>query len=336
MKSYLVNVPVKVNIWIRPNCQKRQFEIIKKARPSILFFVSDGGRNAEEQRLIEENRKLYETIDWECTVYKLYEENNQGMYAMSKKSKEFIWNKVDRCVFLEDDIIPSVSFFRYCAEMLEKYKDDQRVHIINGMNHLGIYEDVNADYFFSRVGSIWGFATWKRVYDAFGDFEYANDTYVLTTLLNNARKDTVLCDCICGYSKGEYVGGHMPGGEFYFSLAVFLQNQLNIIPKRNMISNIGCGDDATHGGAYELMPKGVQQIFNMRTYEMEFPIRHTDYVIPDYKYEKLQKRIMAWHHPIIAMYRYIIHVFKILRYRGAKEFYNAIIKKMKRERRLEK
>ena len=43
-KPYLVDVPVKINIWIRRECQRRQFEVIKQARPSILF-VKDNQPN---------------------------------------------------------------------------------------------------------------------------------------------------------------------------------------------------------------------------------------------------------------------------------------------------
>lgn len=79
LKKYLVDIPVRINIWIRPECQRRQFEVIKKARPSILFIQSDGGRNDEEWQAIYANRKMIdEGIDWDCQVYRLYEEKIMG------------------------------------------------------------------------------------------------------------------------------------------------------------------------------------------------------------------------------------------------------------------
>lgn len=136
--NFLVELPVCINIWIRPECQRRQFEVIRQAKPSVLFLISDGGRTDAEWQAIFQNRTLYdEGIDWNCTVYKLYERQNQGMYAEAKRFHELVWSKVDRCAFLEDDVLPSVSFFRYCAELLERYKDDLRVNVICGMNHLG-------------------------------------------------------------------------------------------------------------------------------------------------------------------------------------------------------
>lgn len=148
-QAYLVDVPVCINLWIRPQCQRLQFEVIKKARPSILFLISDGGRTETEWQAIFQNRALYdEEIDWDCTVYKMYEKENRGLYAMDRKSFDLVWKVVDRCIFLEDDILPSVSFFPYCKELLERYKDDLRVNVICGMNHLGVYEAASSDYFF--------------------------------------------------------------------------------------------------------------------------------------------------------------------------------------------
>ena len=110
MKPYLVDVPVKINIWIRPECQKLQWDVIRKARPSILFIQSDGGRNQSEWDAILKNRKMIdESIDWECKVDRLYEDTNLGLYAMGYKRNQLIWSKVDRCIFLEDDQIPSIS-----------------------------------------------------------------------------------------------------------------------------------------------------------------------------------------------------------------------------------
>ncbi len=336
MKPYLVDVPVKLNIWIRPECQRKQFEVIKQARPSILFLVSDGGRNEKEWEAIYQNRRLYdEEIDWECTVYKLYEDKNNGMYTVGKKSRELVWSNVDRCIFLEDDVIPSVSFFRYCAELLEKYKDDYRVHIINGMNHLGVYEDVNTDYFFSRVGSIWGFATWKRVFEGFDDFSYYKDEYVLKRLMNNSGKDTVLKECMTAYPQNILEGGHSPGGEFWFTFDVFAQNQLNIVPKKNMISNIGCTEDAAHAAELKKMSKGAQQIFNMRTHELEFPLKHARYVIPDFSYEKRQKRIMGWHHPLVQVYRKCECFVRALYYDDFKANLKKVKRRIIREKKIE-
>ena len=306
MKSYLVDVPVKINIWIRPECQKRQFEVIKKARPSIIFLQSDGGRNEEEWEKIYENRKLVdEGIDWDCKVYRLYEDHNNGLYKMGMKTRELIWSTVDRCVFLEDDQIPSVSYFRFCAELLEKYKDDERIECICGVNHLGISDAVQSDYFFSRQGSVWGTASWKRVCDSCNSFEYYNDSYVMKLLKQRTRNNHSIWRQLKAYATVGNYDGHVPANEFWNEFDMYAQNRLQIIPKVNMISNIGIGADSEHADELSQLPRGIRRVFNMKTYEVNFPIKHAKYVIPDVEYEKKRNRIMAYNKPVIASWRRI-------------------------------
>ena len=319
MKPYLVDVPVKINIWIREECQKKQFEIIKQARPSILFIQSDGGRNEKEWEAIKNNRKMIdEGIDWECTVYRLYENVNNGLYAMSRKTSSLIWSNVDRCISLEDDILPTVGFFTYCAELLEKYKDDTRIECICGMNHLGVSENVEADYFFSRQGSIWGTATWKRVIEERGNFDYANDPYVMKLLKKRTKSNPIAWKRLNAYSKQELYEGHVAGGEFWIEFDMYSQNRLQIVPKYNMVSNIGFGSESQHFDELKLMPKCMTRIFNMKTYELEGPINHAKYVIPDIEYEKKRNKVMLYNTPVRRFFANVQRIFLIIRYGGIK------------------
>lgn len=307
LKPYLVDVPVRVNIWIRPECQRKQFEVLKQARPSIIFLQSDGGRNEKEWEAIRKNRKIFEEeVDWDCTIHKLYEEENQGLYTMGKKVSKYIWEHVDRCIFLEDDFIPAVSFFQYCAELLEKYKDDTRISCICGMNHLGVYEDASSDYFFSRQGSIWGVANWRRSHELRNpDHPFANDPYTMKLLNQRTRKNPTFRRVIKGYAKGKYFEGHVAGAEFFVEFSMYGHNQLQIIPKKNMICNIGCTENGTHATTWKQTPKGLRKLFNMKTYEMEFPMKHPEYVIPDTFYEKKRNRTIAYNYPLVKFYRRI-------------------------------
>lgn len=335
MKPYLVDVPVRVNIWIRPQCQREQFEVLKKARPSILFLQSDGGRNDKEWEAINENRAIFENeIDWECTVYKIYEEKNLGLYAMGRKVSAFIWERVDRCVFLEDDYVPSVCFFQYCAELLEKYKDDLRIDCICGMNHLGKSEDVTSDYFFSRQGSIWGTATWKRAVEMRDrEFEYGKDEYVMKLLKQRTRHNKIFRKRVEAYAKQEYYEGHVAASEFFHEFSMYGHNQLQIIPKVNLIKYTGATANSAHAEELKKLPRGIRRVFNMETYEMEFPMKHAKYVIPDVEYEKKRNRIMAYNCPWICFWRKVEVNVKRL-FRG--EFFAYLKKRAKKKKEIEK
>lgn len=304
-KPYLVDVPVRIQIWIRPDCQKRQYEVVRQAKPSILFLISDGGRNSKEWEAINTSRQLYDTgIDWDCTIYKLYEKENNGMYTMGQKARALIWQNVDRCIFLEDDIIPAVSYFRFCAELLEYYKDDLRINAICGVNHLGQYEEPKSDYFFSRTGSIWGVALWKRVADKYEDMEYSRDPYVLQILKENTvKKSRSFYKCIKYYLKNGNLYGHPAGSEYYLEFMIYSQNQLCIVPTKNQISNIGCTENAAHSQLLENLPRGIRKVFNAPVFELEFPLKHAKYVIADEKYDKKRNRIMGNNVPLVKLYR---------------------------------
>lgn len=321
MKNYLVDVPVRVNIWIRPECQKAQFEVLRKARPSIIFLQSDGGRTKEEQKIIMQNRQLIEKgIDWECRIFKIYESTNLGLYQMGKKTSEIIWKNVDRCIFLEDDLIPSVSFFRYCADLLERYKDDERIERICGMNHFGIWNETESSYFYSKQGSIWGTATWKRCYEKRDrKHNYKNNDYLLKLLKRNTRSNKYLYKRIKGYAKNEVYEGHTAGTEFYCEFNAYANNSLSIIPKYNMIDCWGCGTDSEHATSYKYLPRRTKKLFYKKTYEYDFSLKYNDFVINDDKYEKKVLKLLfsGWSRIKKMLYEiitfdiyYLIGIFK--------------------------
>ena len=337
VKPYLVDVPVRVNVWIRPECQQKQFAVLKQARPSIMFLISDGGRNEVEWEAIRQNRALFdEQIDWDCTVYKLYEDHNNGLYTMARKGADLIWSKVDRCIFLEDDQLPSVCYFRFCAELLEKYKDDTRITAIAAMNHAGVWERASADYFFCERGAIWGLATWKRSF-AYREnaFAYGDDPYVFNLLKQRTKHVPVFSKRMQMYAKQEVYGGHVAGGEFYQSFNVYAHNQLFIVPKYNMMCNIGCTADSAHASEFALLPKAIRRIFNMKTYEYEFPLKHPQYMVPDADYRELEDRTLATGRPLRTFKRRIEVFFLVIRHRGLDGIKKKISKQRERRGKIE-
>ncbi len=307
MKPWSVDVPVKLNVFIRPDKLKQVFSVVSEARPRILFLISDGPRKYlnSDEKLILLSRQVVEDIDWACEVHKLYYNDNQGMTKIGQMSRKYIFERVDRCIMLEDDVVPSISFFQFCAELLEKYKYDLRIHRICGMNHLGIYDNCNSDYFFSKEGSIWGYAIWKRTYDNFDyEFSYSQDAYIMKLLSKRAHKGKDMWKQYLRYSNGQAYKRMKAGPEFFYEAATNLHNQLNIVPTKNMISNIGVGKGSVHSAdSLELLPKGISNLFFMKTYEYEFPLRHPKYVIEDHDYQNKVNKIMGWGHPFVQVYR---------------------------------
>lgn len=342
-KPFLVDVPVVIFVFIRTETLQLVFDAVREARPSKLYLASDGPRigvDADKEK-IKQCRKIVEDIDWDCEVHRIYFEKNQGMYEMAKKIYAYVFEREDRAILLEDDIVPCKAFFQFCAEVLEKYKDDFRINSITGMNHLGVYNKPNTDYFFSKMGSIWGIAMWRRTYELFYKFDYGKDSYVCDLTKQIAKKDSYFCKSLDGYANQKKIGGHPAGPEFFLKQNIFMQNQLYIVPRKNLIKNIGYASGSTHAADdLRKMPKGIQQVFNMDTYEIEFPMREPQYVIPDVVYEKRLKRIMAWNHPVISFYRRCEGILRRIYYGDGKIlihlFFERLGMKIKGQKRIEK
>lgn len=337
-KEYLVDVPVLLFVFIRPQTLRRVFGAIKEARPSKLYLASDGPREnvPSDRDRIKECRQIVDDIDWDCEVHKIYFEKNQGMYATGRKACDYVFEREDRLIFLEDDILPCRSFFKYCAEVLEIYKNDLRVHAICGMNTIGIYDAPKTDYFFSHTGSIWGFAIWKRTYESYYHFEYGQDPYVSERVKQIARKDTYFCKVFDGYAENEVFDGHPAGPEFFLSLSMYAQNQLFVVPRKNMIKCIGYSTGSTHAvDDLKKMSKGARQIFDMETYDIEFPMKMPCYIFPDEVYEKKMKRVIAWHHPVISFYRRCVGVVKRIYYGDGRIILKKIPEKLFGKKRME-
>jgi hypothetical protein len=283
-------IPVVLYIWSRPDKLQEVFNRVKEAKPTHLFLISDGAVNNDtaQWELIYKSREIVEHIDWECDVHRLYYEENNGLFNMFKIMSDYVFSQVDRYIFLEDDVLPSLSFFTYCEVLLEKYKDDMRINMVCGMNHLEIYEKPNSDYFFTRgAASIWGFAIWKRTYEQFYKFDFTKDEYIFETLIQNSHDFKSFQKSLYGYQKDERFDGNLAGPEFFLGLSSFIHNQLSIIPTKNMICNIGYGGGGRNFNNKKLLTNRIAKLFDMNTYEYIFPLKHPDYVIEDNRYKDL-------------------------------------------------
>ena len=304
-----IDVPVLLIFFNCPETFSKVFEQVRKARPSKLFLYQDGvrkNRPTDVQR-VADCRAIAENIDWECEVHRLYQEENKGCDPSEYIAIKWAFSMVDACIVLEDDDVPSQSFFPFCKELLEKYKDDERINMICGMNSCGVTENVTSDYLFSRCSSIWGWASWKRVIDGWdGDYSFLEDKEAMALLKDNLDHNYhVEFDKLFSYASGHKASGR----EHYESILACdrnLNSRLNIVPKYNMISNIGVRAESTHNvGDIRLLPKGIQRVFNMRTYDIPMPLKHPKYVVENYEHAKQHMRILGIRHPVIKFFRSI-------------------------------
>ncbi len=311
-----IDVAVLMLFFNRPEHFEKVFDEVRKARPTKLFLYQDGPRGAKDMPRIEACRQIVsdENIDWECEVHRSYQERNQGVDPSEYLSVKWAFSIVDKCIVLEDDDVPSQSFFPFCKEMLDRYENDERIWMVAGFNEDEISADCNDSYFFTSVFSIWGWASWRRVFDRWeSDYAFLKDEAAMHNLRSLVRQRNYRHDF------EQMCRDHQQSGkEYYESIfwaSMLLNSGLAIMPSRNQINNLGLSDDSTHfSGSIKTTPRGYRRIFTMARHELEFPLRHPRYVIENVNYKDRVYKIHAWEHPMIKVARSLEELVLNLRY----------------------
>lgn len=293
-KQHCVDVPVYLNFFNRPDTFAKVFEAVRIARPSKLFLACDGPRanRTDDIENVSKCKKIASNIDWECEVHQNYSEENLKCGMRMNTGITWAFEYVDRLIILEDDCVPSQDFFLFCEELLEKYKDDERIYMINAMNHLGMYKDTPNSYFFGP-GCCWGWATWKRAWDTMDFYmNFLKDEYSMKCV---ERKYPFYKDAIrVGKDRMAILnsGGKLTAWTYQSGMACALQSQMAIVPSVNLITNIGLTADSEHAVSnMRKLPKKTQAYFNAPIYKLNFPLKHPKYVVEDWVYyDKIQKK----------------------------------------------
>lgn len=328
LAPYSIDVPVLLIFFNRPGCFSEVFEQVKKARPSKLFLYQDGARNGNNRDVIgvAKCREIALDIDWECEVHTFFQEKNVGCDPSEFIAQKWAFEHVDKCIILEDDDVPSQSFFPFCKELLDKYEKDTRINMICGMNNLETVESPYS-YLFSETGSIWGWATWKRVADLWEEnYDLCKNKFWLEKLCTMLDRKGLM-----GSKRKPRWLSHCKDGKAYYETILgvgqLANNMVNIVPTKNMINNIGNNSEGgTHSvSGLEMIPRGLRRIFTMKRHEIDFPLKHPPYVIVDDDFQKGLFRIMGVGHPWIKRWRLLEKTFLIIRHKGIKE----VIKKIK-------
>lgn len=337
MKPAAVDVAVLILFFNRPEPLSQVFAQVREARPSRLFLYQDGARDERDLADIEACREVVSRIDWECEVHRLYQERNYGCDPSEYISQKWAFSLADKCIVLEDDDVPSVSFFRFCKELLDKYEHDERVSMIAGFNPEEITEGVSSNYFFASTFSIWGWASWRRVVDQWdAHYTFLDDRENMRLLENLIATRDYRDDFV--YMCRRHREHGKPYYETIFHASILFNSGLSIVPTRNMINNLGATADSTHfRGSIRTMPRGYRRIFTMRRHDVEFPLRHPRYLIENTAYKESVYRIMGWRHPWIKVARSFEELFLNLRYGNFGIIRDAVVhrvnKWLKRDRR---
>jgi len=234
--------PVLFVIYRRPETTRRVFEAIRQARPAKLFISQDAPRPGHPEQLAahKEAREIALAVDWPCEVHTQFFETYQGIIPGFTAAFRWFFDTVEEGIMLEDDQVPDSTYFRFCAEMLEKYRHDDRIMSISGSNVLEYYtEPYRRDsYYFLSIPCVWGLATWRRAWKHYDpnitQWPEVRDSKLLYKALPSSAAAFYFSQKFQGYYERKI---NSYDGQWAF--ACLANKGLSIYPTRNLISNIG-------------------------------------------------------------------------------------------------
>ena len=291
-----MDTPIMLLFFNRPDTLKETFNWIRKVKPKQLFLVQDGPRPGNNQDLekIYQCREIVESVDWECQVQKNYSDKNLTCDVREYSGIDWCFRFVDRLLILEDDCVPADTFYDFCSELLERYKNDNRIGMISGFVRCGTIESAEYDYVFSNTCAGCGWATWKRAWDEavkirrleISEFERLVRKHK-STIENYCLSYKDYAEKAIALRKLESEKCELISWENIWGLSMIFNNQLAISPRHNMIKYAGICKDATHSAdSTALLPRTVRQMFTQPAVDVSFPLKHPEYIVRDFEYEK--------------------------------------------------
>ncbi len=261
------------------------FEAIRQARPPRLYVAADGARTnreGEAEKVQAVRDYVMANIDWPCEVKTLFRDENLGCkYAVSGAITWF-FEQEEQGIILEDDCLPLPSFFEYCYELLQRYKDDPRIALISGCNLISNKFTPEESYFFSRYNHIWGWASWRRAWQFYDVSMNSWPEWRDAKSLKKISNGDLLFEQYWSEIFDRAEQGLIDTWDYQWTYACWSNSMISVLPKHNQIYNLGFGQDATHttSDAPGFVVDSVPQA-------LSFPLNHPKKIQVNNKVDKI-------------------------------------------------
>lgn len=240
------STPIAFFIFNRPDLTEIVFEAIRQVRPKKLLVVADGPRFTEEFDKCAQARAVIKKVDWNCEVLTNYADTNLGCRQRVSSGISWVFEQVEEAIILEDDCLPADSFFDFCENLLNKYRDDTRIMVISGDNFQDGQSRTNYSYYFSKYNHVWGWATWRRAWQ-YWDLKVEKWLeFKASGLIHQIFDDSYEEQYWTNIFNQVFLEGQPNTWDYIWTFTCWSQGGLTILPNRNLVSNIGFREDGTH------------------------------------------------------------------------------------------
>ncbi len=254
MRNNLNKFPVLLILFDRTEFLDELFLSLSAYEPKRLYVSIDGPRDSnfeiDKKNLNDVKELIKEKVTWECETFTNYSYKNHGPGEGPRKSIDWFFEKEEAGIILEDDCIPNNSFFEYCSDLLEKYKNEKSIFLISGDNGgpLIEYSEFDYSYDFVTLPLIWGWATWRDRWD-----QYTLETEVWKNSFSSNKQylrsyghpeKLIVNKLFRNFSNIK--NKNYKYWDFQLFSTILIKEKLCIIPKYNLISNKGFGKNSTN------------------------------------------------------------------------------------------
>jgi hypothetical protein len=244
----MFDVPVLFIIYNRPAHTKKVLEVLEVLQPAKLYVAADGPKeNTIDKKLCEETRGIIDTISWPCIIKKKFNQINLSCKVSVSESISWFFENEEMGVILEDDCVPDLSFFSFCKELLNKFRNDKSVMHINGSNFIldKNFNFGNESYYYSRLPHPWGWASWRRAWSLYDIKMSQFDTFLKKDRLRLVIKNKNYR--LKWYQLLEQAKNNkINTWDYQWFYSIWLNSGIVITPVVNLITNIGFGEQATN------------------------------------------------------------------------------------------
>lgn len=271
------DTPILFIIFNRPNQSKSSFERIRAIKPNHLYIAADGprpGNTNDEIKCSETQQSILAMIDWDCDVKTLFRKDNLGCGKGPASAISWFFSHVEQGIILEDDCLVDLTFFRFSEDLLNFYKNDERIMHIGAQS---FFSSMGKDqYYFASTPFIWGWATWRRAWEKF-DITISDWPLQKNNPNFNLNK---MNPAVPAFFEKKFELIHSNDNnsnnldradniwDYQWTYCILKNNGLSIFPNKNLVSNIGFGPDATH------TVNTVGKYVARKTYPIKFPLKY--------------------------------------------------------------
>lgn len=308
------DTPILFIIFNKEIATKIVFSTIQRIQPKKLFIAADGPRSeipGESEKCASVRKMVLDSINWDCEVQTLFRDANIGCGRGPSEAISWFFNHVNEGIILEDDCYPNESFFKFCADNLEKYRYNDRISIVSGNNFQQRQPmTINSDYYYSVFPSSNGWATWRRTWEGYDYFIKKWSTMKKDDLLQFLFIEKKYQ--LWWKERFDIIFKEQPDDmwDFQFHFHCMARKQLAIIPKANLVSNIGYGPDATHS----VDPNNY--FANVPLIDLDFPLKHPGSISRNYEADLFIQQKLFGEVEIVSIYKKLKRLIKeVIKYK---------------------